>query len=151
MTLQGGVYLKLKIVIDKERTEEVIIYAHEKTKLVEDIERLVEESTARLIGYKDKAVVPLTAADVHCFIAENNKIYALRGDEKLQLKCRLYNIEENLTDNFVKINQSCIANIKMIERFDASISGSLRVKFKNGYTDYVSRRQLKTVKERLGI
>lgn len=143
--------MKLKIVIDKERTEEVIIYAHEKTKLVEDIERLVEESTARLIGYKDKAVVPLTAADVHCFIAENNKIYALRGDEKLQLKCRLYNIEENLTDNFVKINQSCIANIKMIERFDASISGSLRVKFKNGYTDYVSRRQLKTVKERLGI
>ena len=71
--------------------------------------------------------------------------------EKFEIKTRLYVIEEKLPENFIKINQSCIANINQIERFDASISGTLKIRFKNGYTDYVSRRQLKNVKERIGI
>ena len=60
-------------------------------------------------------------------------------------------MEKKLPENFVKINQSCIANIDKINRFDASFSGTLKLIFKNSYTDYVSRRQLKTVKERIGI
>ena len=60
-------------------------------------------------------------------------------------------LEEKLPLDFVKINQSCLANIKKIERFSASVGGSLKVIFKNGHTDYVSRRQLRTVKEKLGI
>ena len=70
---------------------------------------------------------------------------------KFEIKTRLYVIEEKLPENFIKINQSCIANINQIERFNASISGTLKIRFKNGYTDYVSRRQLKNVKERIGI
>ena len=53
--------------------------------------------------------------------------------------------------DFVKLNQSCIVNIKKIECFDASLGGALKVTLKNGYRDYVSRRQLKAVKERLGL
>ena len=67
-------------------------------------------------------------------------------------KKRLYKIEEMLEDDdFIKINQSCIVNIKMIESFDASIGGALMIKLKNGYRDYISRRQIKAVKERLGL
>ena len=71
--------------------------------------------------------------------------------EQLYLKQRLYQVEDNLDKDFIKINQSTIANIRMIERFSVSIGGSLQVIFKNGYKDYVSRRQLKSVKERMGI
>ena len=59
--------------------------------------------------------------------------------------------KQMLGEGFVKINQSCIANTKKILRFSASISGALQVTFKNGYRDYVSRRQLKTVKKRMGL
>ena len=52
---------------------------------------------------------------------------------------------------FIKINQSTVANITKIERFETSIGGSLSVRFKNGYRDYVSRRNLKKIKERMGI
>lgn len=143
--------MKCKIFIDKEHEEEILIYVHEKTKLVEKIEQLVTDDAFELIGYKDREVVRLNTADVYCFIGEDNKIYALTSKEKLQLKCRLYQLEEKLSENFVKINQSCIANINKIDRFDASFSGTLLVKFKNGHTDYVSRRQLKNVKERFGF
>lgn len=140
-----------KVVIDKERKEEVVIYAHEKTKLVEQIESLVLEDPIELIGYKDREAVKLELSEVSCFIVEDNKIYAVCDSDKFIVKSRLYKLEEVLTENFVKINQSCIANIKKIKKFDASFSGSLLVVFQNGYTDYVSRRRLKNIKERFGL
>ena len=143
--------MKCKTVIDKTREEEVIIYAHERNETVEAIEKLVLRSEFVLVGYSGKSAVRLEWSEVYCFTVEDNRVYAVTENEKLQLKLRLYQIEELADNDFVKINQSCVANIGYIKRFDASISGTLRVVFKNGYTDYVSRRQLKTVKERLGL
>ncbi len=143
--------MKCRIFIDKEHEEEILIYAHEKTHLVEQIEKLVSDDSFELIGYKDREAVRLDTTDVICFIAEENKVFAMTESEKFSLRFRLYQIEENLSDNFIRINQSCIANINMIDRFDASFSGTLIVKFRNGYTDFVSRRQVKNVKERFGL
>lgn len=142
--------MKFKIVIDKSREEEVIVYAHAETKLTDEIERLVSENSFELIGYKNKNAVKFSLNEVNCFSVEGGKVYAFT-EEKLLLKSRLYKIEENLSESFIKINQSTIANVRMIKKFDASLGGSLRVIFKNGYSDYVSRRQLKKVKERLGL
>ncbi len=143
--------MKFRFFADKEREEEVIVYAHEKTKLVEDIEKLVNENGFELIGYADREAVKTDLADVYCFTVENNKIYAVCENEKFLLKARLYQLEEKLPENFIRINQSCIANIRKIRRFDASFSGTLTVIFKNGYKDFVSRRNVKKVKERLGL
>ena len=63
----------------------------------------------------------------------------------------MYELYELFSDRFIYINQGCLANIKYIDSFDASFSGSLIVIFKSGHKDYVSRRQVKNIKERLGI
>ena len=143
--------MKCTLIITNEHEEEVVIYARERTKLTDDIEALVIGSVPELIGYKENQAVKLSSDSVCCFTVENNKVYALTDSEKLQIKLRLYQLEEILSDTFVKINQSCIANIGKIERFDTSVSGTLLIKFKNGYKDYVSRRQMKAVKERFGL
>ena len=143
--------MKLRIVIDPNRDEEIIIYAHEKSHLVCEIGELVKNHSVDLIGYTENETVKLDLNDVYCFYTEDNKVFALMENEKYRLKSRLYQLEENLSDNFVKINQSCIANIKKIDRFKATVGGSLTVVFKNGYVDFVSRRNLKNVKERLGL
>ncbi len=143
--------MKLRIVIDKEKEEEILIYAHEKTPLVESIERIVENNTARLTGYSEKGAILLSPDEIYCFISDNGKTYALTEKEKLLVKSRLYIIESSLGDSFIRLNQSCIANISKVRRFEADLYGSLTVIFKNGYKDYVSRRQVKAVKERLGI
>ena len=142
--------MKFRLFIDCDREEEVVVYAHEKSRLVSSIEKLVSDN-AELIGYNGKTAVKINLSEVYCFVTERNKVYAVTEKERLQMKLRLYQLEEIADENFVKINQSCIANIRTIERFDASVSGTMRVVFKNGYTDYVSRRQMKTVKERLGL
>ena len=143
--------MKLRIVIDKNRDEEILIYAHEKTALICDIEQLVNNDSFDLTGYGETETIKLNLNEICCFITEENKVYALTEKGKYRLKSRLYQIEKNLNDNFVKINQSCIANIKKIDKFKASVGGALTVIFKNGYEDYVSRRNLKSVKERLGL
>ena len=143
--------MKFRLIIDKSREEEVIVYAHEKTKLIEEIENLVKENNFELVGFVDREAVKLDLAEVYCFISENNNVFAICEKEKFRLRERLYKIEEKLPENFVKINQSCIADIKKIKRFDTSFTGVLKVVFKNGYTDYVSRRNVKNIKERLGL
>ncbi len=143
--------MKLRIVIDKEKEEQILIYAHEKTPLIESIERLIENDAPRLTGYSEKGATVLSPDEVYCFISEKGKTYAITEKEKLIVKSRLYIIENSLDGAFVRLNQSCIGNISKIKRFEADLYGSLTVVFKNGYKDYVSRRQVKSVKERLGI
>lgn len=143
--------MKLTIRLDKTREEEIIVYAHERNALVQAIEQLVGDNTAELIGRKEQEAKPLPLGAVTCFVVENDKIYALIGGERWQVKRRLYQIEDALPSTFIKLNQSCIANIRQIAKFDASLAGALRVTFRDGYQDYVSRRNIRTVKERLGL
>ena len=143
--------MKCTLIITNEHQEEVVIYARERTKLTDDIEALVIGSVPEIIGYGANKAIRLKTDEVTCFMVEDNKVYAVTDKEKYQLKQRLYQLEEMLPNNFVKINQSCIANIRQIKKFDTSISGTLIINFKNGYKDYVSRRQMKTVKERFGL
>lgn len=143
--------MKCRIIEDKGRDEEVLIYVKKPSERAERIKAFAESEYTELVGYMDEEIVKLSPEDVYCFTIIGSKLYAITQKQKLLIKLRLYQIEELVDEQFIKINQSSLANIKKIEKFDASISGSLVVKFKNGYKDYVSRRQVKFVKERIGI
>ena len=141
----------MKCTFIKDDRCEVVIHAKEKTHLTEEIERLCRFDGCELVGYTDRDTVILEPYDICCFTVEDNRVYARTDRGIYQVKQRLYQLEESMGKGFVKINQSCIANIKRIDRFEATFGGSLAVIFKNGYRDYVSRRQTKHVKERLGL
>jgi DNA-binding LytR/AlgR family response regulator len=142
--------LKCTIIIDENKTEEVIIYTHKNSDLVKEIEQLVLENE-NLYGYRENEIISLNFKEIYSFIVEDNKVYAITQNDKLLIKSRLYKIEESLDNSFIKINQSCIINIRKIQKFNSSVLGSLQVVLKNGFKDYVSRRNIKKVKERLGI
>ena len=143
--------MKMNIGVDPTRDEEVIVFTHQRTPLVEEIERLVSEKPLELLGFSDTESVVLEYVKVSRFTVENDKIYAYVGQKRYRIKQRLYQIEQQMPDCFVRIHQSCLANLRQIARFEASYSGSLRVVFKNGDVDYVSRRNVRHVKERLGV
>lgn len=148
MNAKGGKDMKCTIMIDKNREEEIIIYAHKRNRLIDEIEQL---TATDWIGYDGDITARLNLSAIDCFCVESNRVYAVTDQKKWLVKQRLYQIEEQLPDHFVRINQSCLANIRHIERFETSLGASLAVIFESGYRDYVSRRQLRSVKERLGI
>ena len=143
--------MKCIVNIDEKIDEkEVIINSNEYDDQVKNIESYVFNIDNEIYGYKDKDAVKLYLSEIFCFTIEDNHVVAILEKEKYFLKKRLYAIEENLNDSFLKINQSTIINIKKIKRFKASFVGSLMVELENGYKDFVSRRQLKKVKEKIG-
>ena len=143
--------MKCYTYIEEVAEEKVLIYAKERTKLIDEIESLVESVNVDLTGIFNDEIIKIDINDVSCFISENNKVFALINDKKYQIKQRLYQIEEMNLEKFIKINQSCLANKKKIKKFESTIGGSLKVVFKNGYVDYISRREVKNVKQRMGL
>ncbi|MBO5040266.1 MAG: LytTR family transcriptional regulator [Clostridia bacterium] len=143
--------MKFSLILGEEYEGEVVIYAKEENATVSAIRAICEKEEKNIVGYSDGGIYTLSPYEIDCFVSEKDQLFAYTAVGKLRIKSRLSKIEEDLPSCFIRINQSCIANLNMIERFDASFSGTLGVIFKNGYRDYVSRRNLKKVKERIGI
>ncbi len=142
--------MKYSIIINPEMDEEITVYARERTDTLAKIEQLLSSDITGLIGYKDDEIVPLDTEDIICFHVEAGKVFARTEKDKYALKERLYALEERFPD-FMKINQSCIVRVDKIKRFETSIGGALTLILEGGYRDYVSRRQVRTVKERIGF
>ena len=143
--------MECKIFIDEGCEERVEVYARERTPLVSEIERLAREDVHELIGYHRGAAYRLEPSEVSCFIADERGAVAMVSGKHYEVRERLYEIEGALGQGFIRINKSCIANIGKILKFEATPLGAIAVVFKCGYRDYVSRRQLKAVKERIGF
>ena len=143
--------MKFSLILGDEYDDEVVVYAKSENAAVNAIRAICEKEDKRIVGYSESGIYTLSPYEIDCFVSENDLLFAYSGEGKMRIKSRLIKIEGDLPSCFIRINQSCIANINMIERFDASFSGTLGVVFKNGYRDYVSRRNLKKVKERIGI
>ena len=144
--------MKYSIIIDKERDEEVLIYVKERNDTVDRLEALLKgEQSDVLIGHYGNEATVLHIGDIVCFTVSDGVTYALTDNGKYKMKLRLYQAEESYGAEFLKINQSCLVRVGAIERFSSSIGGSLKVHLRGGYCDYVSRRQMKSVKERMGL
>ena len=140
--------MKCTTIADPSRDEEVIIYVKERSRISDAIEGFVRECGHEIVGYLDTETKKISASEIIYLTVENGKVYAVTEGGRLVIKERLYVLEDMLGAEFIKINQSCLARVAAIRSFDTSIGGAMRVLFSNGERDFVSRRQLKTVKER---
>ena len=147
--------MKFKLIITKEE-ESITLCVHKRTPLTDKIEELVNNNEIsiegiNINGYLEKDIVPLKLEEISRFYAEDDKCYASVDSKTYQIKKRLYQIEEILPSYFIRINESSIINIYFIKRFNTSWTANVFVELKDGVRVYISRRQLKIVKERLGI
>lgn len=143
-----------KLHIDKNCDEEVSAKVHERTPLIDEIERLVlmENITDKIPGYLEDEITMLDISEVECFSVESDKTYAIYADGRnYHIKKRLYELEAILPGDFEKINKSAIANWKKISRFKVQLSGAVDAVFQSGYTDCISRRCFADLKRRYGL
>ena len=131
--------------------EEIIAYGKEKNELIKTIENMCLQDENSLFGYLNGTIKELNPNKIECFITCGEKVYALMDNKKYLVKKRLYELNEKYNSFYIYINQGCLANINHFDYFDTSIGGALIVVFKSGYKDYISRRQIKNVKERIGL
>lgn len=77
--------MKCYTYIEKVDEEKVLIYANERTKLVDEIESLVLTSDVDITGTYNDEIIKININDVSCFLSENNKVFALINDKKYQI------------------------------------------------------------------
>ncbi len=147
--------MKLYVFIDDEE-ENVTVHCHERNGLVDKIEELVLDDENEIegkncFGYLENEIVPLKISNITMFYTKDEKTYASIVGKTYKIKKRLYQVEEMLSNDFIKINKSCIINKNHIKKFDTSWSGTLSVELDDGTKEYVSRRMIKNLKERMGL
>ncbi len=143
--------MKFKLIIDKEKDEEVVATVHRPTALTDEIEALVLRFAGedRIPAYTEDDMKMLRYSDIECVTVLNGKTYAIdSGNRRYRLKLRLYELEAMLPSSFIRINKSTLANENRLERFSVAYSGAVDAVFQCGYTEYVSRRCFSQIKRR---
>ena len=143
--------MKFRLIIDRTKEEEVVVTAHEKSALTDQIEQLVmkHEGSDRIAAYTENETKILLFSQIECITVEDGKTWAIDAHgERFRLRQRLYELEEMLPSCFIRINKSAIANENRLDRFEASFSGAVDAVFQCGYKEYVSRRCFAAIKRR---
>lgn len=142
--------MKFKLIIDKEKDEEIVATVHSRTALVDEIESLISKHTDRIIGYTEDDIKMLSVSKIECITVLDGKTYAIDSQNvRYRLKQRLYELEATLPSSYIRINKSALANKDRLDRFQVTYAGSVDAVFKCGYREYVSRRCFAQIKRRL--
>ena len=144
--------MKLELNIDEKVKETlVVVSANKIDKEVQNLINYIEYSSEYLIGIvEDKASIIDIGEIIRVYI-EDRKTFVVTLKDTYVVKKKLYEVENMVTRNFIKISQSEIANIKFIKNLDFSNTGTILIKYKNSDISYVSRRMIKEFKLKLGI
>ena len=146
--------MQIEIKIDNEQKEPKIIIITDKTTDENDllIEKLSEDKIRVISGFRDGVFEILQPNDIVRIYSANQKVYVVTNKGEFTTKLRLYELEEFLNQNqFIRISNSEIINLKMIRNFDLSFTGTIRVVLINGQVTFASRRYVAKIKKVLGL
>lgn len=150
--------MKIDIRIDEKTLETTIIVQASKIdeEITEIINKLKEienkNHKGTLTCFKDDIVEIIDENKIIRIYSSMQKVMAETSYGTYLIKARLYELEERLDkNNFVRISNSEIINLKRVVNFDLSFSGTICVNLDNKETTFVSRRFVSKIKEVLGI
>ncbi|HJC80587.1 LytTR family DNA-binding domain-containing protein [[Ruminococcus] torques] len=146
--------MKVEIKIDDSYIEpKILILTAAMTEDVNLILNKLSENTPQVIsGCKNEKIEVIEQEDLIRIYAGSGKVFAVTEKGEYTVRFRLYEIEKRLNHNqFVRISNSEIINLKKVNNFDLSFTGTIRVELTNGTAAYVSRRYVSKIKKILGI
>lgn len=146
--------MQLEVKIDSSYIEPKVIILT--ASMTEDVNIILNKLSAQepqiISGSKDNKIEVIEQADLIRIYASSGKVFAVTHKGEYVLRLRLYEIEERLPSRqFVRISNSEIINLKNVNNFDLSFTGTIRIKLANGTITYVSRRYVSKLKKILGI
>lgn len=135
---------------EKYKEPEIVICGAQKTKELEELRQTVSEAVDETITvYDDRDAVRITQGGIIRFYAARQRVYAQTRDKTYLVHARLYELEESLKKQFVRISNSEIVNIKKIRRMDTSMSGTIHMYLQADIETYVSRRYVSRINDSL--
>ena len=144
--------MKFKLLINPHKNEIVQAQVHQKSIFTDNLEKFVltNGNSNSIIGYDDKDHVILQLEDIVIITILDNKITAICiNNKRYHLRKRIYQLTNELPNNFWRINKSSIVNKIYIDRFEETKPAGVNIVMKNGLSDYVSRRCFSKIRKEL--
>ncbi|RIW32044.1 LytTR family transcriptional regulator [Bacillus salacetis] len=136
-----------------EKYDETFITIHA-GKWSEELEALVkkleQKSPNRIVGSEGEQSILLSPDEIDYVFAVNRKVFASIHKQSIELNMKLYEAEDLLESHgFCRLSKSAIGNLNRINRFELAFNGSLCVFFHSGSKEYVSRKYVQELKQKL--
>ncbi|HLS59969.1 MAG TPA: LytTR family DNA-binding domain-containing protein [Virgibacillus sp.] len=144
--------MKINIDIDdKHEHTSITIQAKEWSEEIEELVNIIKKrKPQRLFGIEGEQTIILEPNDIEFVYAEQRKVFAVLDNRILELKMKLYEVENILAPyEFMRFSKSVIGNLSHIHRFELSFNGNLCVYFHSGNKEYISRKYVMGIKEKL--
>ena len=113
---------------------------------------LESEDQNEMLAVKNGSdITLLELQDIFMFRVEDKQVKVFAENNEYTVKKPLYQVEENLTKDFVRISKTTIVNLKKIERVAPSLKGMMFIQLKNGLKDNISRKYFEDFKKALDL
>ncbi|MDO5301561.1 MAG: LytTR family DNA-binding domain-containing protein [Tissierellia bacterium] len=136
---------------EKYQTPHAVIHTHAITPEVQRALDYLRLQPSPLTAQKDDTTVILKPREVYLIRIEGSKTIIYTQREHYHTKKRLYQLVDQLGEDFLQISKQTVVNMAHIHSVEASFNGTLLLKMKNNLTDYVSRKYLPQFKAYLGL
>lgn len=146
--------MKIEFDINEKYQEcKIVICANKMTKEIQELAgKLDSQSNNRIYGYKNDKIFILEENKIETIYSENKKVFIrYENGDIYESRKRVYELENNLSNKFVRISNSEIVNFDKVQNLDFKIVGTIILNFYTGKYTYVSRRYVKKIKEYLEI
>ncbi len=137
--------------ISSEEKESAVINAYERSSAIDTAIGLLENGEQIILGYKGGESVPCPISKIYYIETVDDKCFAYTKDDCLEIKSRLYEIEQQLDFRFFRCSKSMICNIRKIKSVKAEDNARMRAVLLNGEIVIITRSYVKEMKKRLGL
>lgn len=146
--------MKIKIEIDEELAEEeIVIYCKELNEDIISIQKRVTDavnSRMQLGVFRGEKEYYITVDEILFFETDTSGVLLHTVNAIYETKYRLYELENLLPANFLRISKSAILNTKKIRAINKNITGASEVEFAGSNKRvFVSRNYLKVLMAKL--
>ena len=113
---------------------------------------LESDDTNEILAVKNGSDITLLQFDdVFMLRVENKQVKVYSENNEYLIRKPLYQVEESLSGDFVRISKTTIVNLKKIKRVAPSLKGMMFIELKNGLKDNISRKYLPDFKNALDL
>ena len=146
--------MKVNLFVSRDIKEPYVdIHTNELTENVTKAMSILEndDTTDMLAVKRGSDIALLELGDIFMLRVEDKQVKVYTNNDEYIIKKPLYQVEESLNTDFVRISKTTIVNLKKIERVAPSLRGMMFIQLKNGLKDNISRKYLPEFKQALDL
>ena len=146
--------MKVEIRVSEEATEPyAILYTNQVSEGVRRLAAMIEaaEDQKVVVASEDERWIVLRPEEIFLVRVEEQKTVVYTRDKRYKTTLRLYEAENALKNDFMRISKAALVNLRQLDCVEPSFGGSMLLILKNGCKEYISRKYLPSFKQYLGL